>query len=203
MLDQLAKNPHTWNTLRWIVEAGYQGERDVIASELAPLNRPGARFLDLGCGTGAFSDCFRPEGYVGIDLARHYVGFAGAKRSGSYSVMSGAALGLADESFDGALVLGVLHHLPDELVREVVSELWRVLRPGATALVMEDIPPPDGGNPLGQLMHWADRGGHIRTDDDYRALFAPYLTIERTYTMRSGVCDYAVYVLRRAEEVEG
>jgi hypothetical protein len=46
-------------------------------------------------------------------------------------------------------------------------------------------------------MHWLDRGGFIRSDADYRALLAPYFAVQRSSTMRSGICDYAVYVLER------
>jgi hypothetical protein len=65
---------------------------------------------------------------------------------------------------------------------------------------MEDIPPPDPWNIAGHAMHWLDRGGNIRSDADYRALFGGF-GVERSYQMRSGICDYGVYVLRRDERV--
>jgi hypothetical protein len=46
-------------------------------------------------------------------------------------------------------------------------------------------------------MHWLDRGGHIRSEHAYRALFGAGFALLRTYHMRSGICDYGVYVLRR------
>jgi hypothetical protein len=48
-------------------------------------------------------------------------------------------------------------------------------------------------------MHWLDRGGYIRSNADYRALMAPHFTPRNEYTMRSGICDYAVYVMGRSE----
>jgi hypothetical protein len=109
---------------------------------------------------------------------------------------------LRDQHFDAALVLGVLHHLPDEIVRAAMQELQRVLKPGATVLVMEDIPPPDPWNIAGHAMHWLDRGGHIRSEADYRALFGAGFAVRRTCHMRSGICDYGVYVLERCQEPE-
>jgi len=91
----------------------------------------------------------------------------------------------------------VIHHLPDAIVRGGVQELHRVLKPDATLLVIEDVPPPTIWNLPGHVMHWLDRGDHIRTDQDYRALFAPYFAVRRAYHMRSGICDYGVYVLER------
>jgi hypothetical protein len=87
--------------------------------------------------------------------------------------------------------------MPDELARASAAELHRVLKPGATLLVMEDIPPPSRWNIAGHAMHWLDRGGFIRGDADYRALLGSLFAVRRNYAMLSGICDYAVYVLER------
>lgn len=197
ILDQLSAAPRLWNALRWVVEAGFTGERLAIARELRPWAGDRRRFLDLGCGTGEFAGEFPAGQYVGVDPSTGYLRFAAGNRPGSYVASAGEALALADASFDAALVCGVLHHLPDAVARAAMAELARVLRPGAAVLVMEDIPPPAGQNPAGRLMHAVDRGGHIRSEAEYRAVFGPTLSVERAYTLRSGICDYAVYVLER------
>lgn len=198
-LDRLSESPRLWNNLRWLVEAGFVGERLAIARELRPWRGDTRRFLDFGCGTGEFAAEFPADRYVGIDPSTIYLRFAGQQRSGSYVASDGANLALANKSFDAALVLGVLHHLPDVIATAAMRELARVLKPGATALVIEDIPPPNGDNLPGHLMHWLDRGGHIRDEAAYRALFGAAFTLVRTYPMRSGICDYSVYVLQRVE----
>ncbi len=198
-LDGLSNSPYLWNSLRWLVEAGYHGEKAVIAHELAPFADVGKRrFLDFGCGTGAFAACFPAQHYVGIDPAMVYIQFAGRTRPGSYLASVGEQLPFAPASFDAALVLGVLHHLSDDVARAALAELHRVLRAGATLLVIEDVPPPDRWNVAGHAMHWLDRGGHIRSDADYRTLFERGYTVVRSYPMRSGICDYGVYVLQRS-----
>ena len=198
VLDRLSESPRAWNILRRVVENGFRGEKAVIARELEPWRDAGAReFLDFGCGTGEFAPCFPPAHYTGVDVAPYYVQYAGKHYAGQFAVTSGAAIGLASQRFDATLVLGVFHHMPDALVRRSVAELHRVLKPGATMLVMEDTPPPDPWNVAGHLMHWLDRGGYIRTDEEYRALLAPHFAVCRNYPMRSGICDYEVYVLER------
>ena len=198
-LDRLSENHQAWNILRRIVENNFRGEKEVIARDLDPWRDLGRReFLDFGCGTGELAPSFPAAHYTGIDIGAHYLRFAGRAYGGLFSVMNGAELGLAEERFDAALVLGVLHHMPDELARGCVTELRRVLKPGATLLVIEDIPPPSGWNIAGRAMHWLDRGGFIRSDADYRALLEPAFALQRQYCMRSGICDYAVYVLERA-----
>jgi ubiquinone/menaquinone biosynthesis C-methylase UbiE len=198
MLDRLSESPQTWNVLRRVVENDFRGEKQVIADELAPWRDVGQRrFLDLGCGTGEFAPSFPPDHYVGIDVSSGYLRFAVRAYAGQFVVSGGERLALSDHSFDAALVLGVLHHLPDDVVRAVMQELFRVLRPNATVLIMEDVPPPGPWNVAGHAMHWLDRGGHIRSEHAYRALFGAGFALLRTYHMRSGICDYGVYVLRR------
>lgn len=198
LLDHLSTQPYLWSLLRRIVEDEFRGERQVIAQELDPWSDPGQRlFLDFGCGTGEFAPCFPPNRYVGIDPTTAYLHFARRTHPGQLVATSGETLALASQCFDAALVLGVLHHLTDPVAHAAMRELHRVLRPGATLLIMEDIPPPDRWNLAGHAMHWLDRGGSIRDDMAYRELFNHGFTVVRSYTMRSGICDYGVYVLRR------
>jgi SAM-dependent methyltransferase len=203
LLDRISETPHLWNMLRRVVEDNFRGEKRVIEQELAPWHNVGQRtFLDFGCGTGEFAPCFPAAHYVGIDLSAVYIRFAARTYQGRFLVSSGDRLALPDQHFDAALVLGVLHHLPDALVWAAIVELHRVLRPGATLLVMEDIPPPDPWNVAGHAMHWLDRGGYIRSEAEYRALFGSGFEVLRTAHMRSGICDYGVYVLQRVDYAE-
>lgn len=197
ILDRVSEQPQVWNILRRLVEDGFRGEKQVIEQELAPWTDVGKReFLDFGCGTGEFAPCFPADQYTGVDLSRSYLSYAARTYRGRFVALSGDALPFPPATFDAALVIGVIHHLSDTIARHAVAELHRTLKPGATALVMEDIPPPDPWNVAGHAMHWLDRGGFIRSDADYRALFQGF-SVVRTYTMRSGICDYGVYVLRR------
>ncbi|NJO07933.1 MAG: class I SAM-dependent methyltransferase [Chloroflexaceae bacterium] len=198
VLNTISTSPRIWNVLRRLVEHGFEGEKRVIAEELAPWRDVGQRrFLDFGCGTGEFAPCFPAAHYVGIDPSPIYIRFAARTRAGRFLVNDGTNLALPAQSFDAALVLGVLHHLDDVLVHAAMLELYRVLRPGGILLIMEDVPPPDPGNLAGRAMHWLDRGGHIRNETEYRALFGAGFAVLRMYHMRSGICDYGVYVLRR------
>ena len=197
ILDRLSAAPRLWNRLRWLAEAGFNGERLAIAREVRPWAGDRRRFLDFGCGTGEFAGDFPATQYVGLDPTTGYLRFAVAHRPGSYLASTGEALALATATFDASLVCGVLHHLPDTVARMAMAELARVLRPEATVLVLEDTPPPAGQNPAGHLMHAVDRGGYIRNEAAYRAIFGPSFSVERAYHLRSGICDYAVYVLTR------
>lgn len=200
LLTRIAQQPALWATLRRIVENNYVGERATIAEDLMPWRDVGTRrFLDFGCGTGEFAASFPRSHYLGVDISRDYTRYAARISSHSFGVMNGQALGLQDQVFDAVLVVGVVHHLHDALARETFCELHRVLRPGGEMLVLEDIPTRSWWNVPGRLMHWLDRGDAIRHDQDYQRLFSPYFTIRRSWTIRSGICDYGVYRLLRAD----
>jgi SAM-dependent methyltransferase len=98
----------------------------------------GERVLDVGCGNGA---------YLGTLLARSHRGLTcgadlsvgmlhGARRTtdGPLLVSDAQALPFADDSFDVALAMHMLYHVPDRA--SAISELRRVLRPGGVALVV-------------------------------------------------------------------
>ncbi len=200
-MTAVSRMPQLWNMLRWIAEAGYYKHYEVIEHELEPWRDAKRRFIDLGCGTGQHARCFPPRRYIGIDPTRPYIKYAAEHRPGNFTIMNGNELGVMPGGFDGALVLGVFHHLPDDLVRACMNELDQVVDSGGTLLVIEDIPPPSIWNIPGHIMHMLDRGEHIRTDSDYRALFAPHFGVQTSYTMRSGICDYQVYVLARPSHI--
>jgi SAM-dependent methyltransferase len=159
------------------------------------------KVLDLGCGTGELASVFLKAGYsyTGIDIAPERIAYARKTyRKGRFHVMDAGALRYPDGYFDQILVTGVLHHLSDEEVRRIVSEIRRVLRPEGRALVMEDIALRGSMNLLGALVHLADAGAYIRRPDEYTPLFDPDLDLRTTYPVRCGVCDYQAFVLEPA-----
>jgi SAM-dependent methyltransferase len=94
----LATEPRTFDLLRWILAAGYRGEKDVLRREgIAEA----ASILDLGCGTGAVARSFRPESYVGVDPNARYIARARSTKSRyRFEVADGRSLPFADGSFE-------------------------------------------------------------------------------------------------------
>ena len=124
---------------------------EVILGCLAASGGPlaSSRLLDAGCGTGGYSAALRPHlGAIdAVDLNPSMLGVARAKldRTPGCPVTlheaSIDALPFEDACFDMVTVNQVLHHLPDSphdgrpLLRRVLGELERVLRPGGTAMI--------------------------------------------------------------------
>src|SRR3954468_15424434 len=101
---------------------------------LQPPLPPGARALDVGCGTGANGPVLaaRAAFAVGIDASPVPLGLG--ERTHAARLRGDAnALPFPDGSFDLVVALDVLEHLDDDAGG--ARELYRVLRPGGAALI--------------------------------------------------------------------
>lgn len=204
LIRWLSARPTLWNLFRRVLEFNFREEKRVIGAELMPhalrimRTRRAPRLLDLGCGTGELAPVFIRAGYdyVGIDIEPERIHYARrTHRKGKFHVMDASRLSYPDGYFDQILVTGVLHHLSDAEARAIVREMRRVLKPDGRALVMEDIALRGSLNLLGALVHLADEGAHIRRPSEYAPLFSPDFSVQKTYPIRCGVCDYQAFVL--------
>jgi SAM-dependent methyltransferase len=99
-----------------------------------------ARIVDVGCGDGFHLDLLEshgPPGWVseGIDIDDRAIG---AARRRGITVHRGRVeeLDLPESSYDGALLIQTIEHLPDPAA--VLRAVRRILRPGGRVLVVTD-----------------------------------------------------------------
>ncbi len=102
--------------------------------------RPGLRWLDVGCGTGALTQSVlthcSPQSVLGVDPA---AGFVAAAREqvtdarASFETGSAERLPLGDGDVDRVVSGLVLNFVPDQEM--ALTEMRRVLRPGGAATV--------------------------------------------------------------------
>ena len=106
----------------------------------------GLRWLDAGCGNGAFTEEIfahgHPTSVVGIDPSPPQIAYA-KTRSGiskaEFQVGDAQALPFPDLSFDVAVMALVIAFIPD--AAKAVAELARVVKPGGlVATYMWDLP---------------------------------------------------------------
>jgi SAM-dependent methyltransferase len=117
----------------------FRGRRRILDDLLARLDPPlppGARALDVGCGTGANGPVLaaRAALAIGLDASAIPLGL-GHSRDGHAARLRGdaARLPFPSGTFDLVVALDVLEHLDDDVA--AARELHRVLRPGAAAIV--------------------------------------------------------------------
>jgi ubiquinone/menaquinone biosynthesis C-methylase UbiE len=100
-------------------------------------SRPGLRWIDVGCGSGAFTELVvercAPEEVQGIDPSEAQLAFAHARpaaRLAQFRRGDAAALPFPDGRFDAAVMALVLFFVPDPA--KGVAEMGRVVAPGGT-----------------------------------------------------------------------
>lgn len=137
------RNMGTWSRL-----AG-----EVFLDWLAPS--PGLRWIDVGCGNGAFSELLicrcAPAEVQGIDPSPGQLSFARARsaaREAEFHRGDAMALSFPDDRFDAAVMALVIFFVPDPA--KGVAEMVRVVAPGGlVASYAWDM--AGGGFPMGVI----------------------------------------------------
>jgi SAM-dependent methyltransferase len=101
---------------------------------------PGARFLDVGCGTGRWVRRYGELGFraTGLDVTPGMLQTA-RQRGTAGELVAGEAyrLPFADGAFDFVSDITVVQHIPSELQLAAVGEMMRVLKPEGHLLLFE------------------------------------------------------------------
>ena len=148
-----------------------------------------ARVLDLGCGTGELLDYLGDVSYTGVDVSGEYITHA-RQRFGSraeFFVGNATSFDLPARGFDLILAIGVLHHLDDTEVRQLLRQAANALEPGGRMITVD---PTFTSNQswAAKLVIKRDRGQHVRIPDEYLSLasgsFESVSSIVRTDLLR-------------------
>jgi MPBQ/MSBQ methyltransferase len=149
----------------------------------------GQRLLDVGSGLGGpsrLAASSAPVSVTGVDLTPEFVDSArvltervGLADRVTFEVGSGGGLPLDDASFDAAMMIHVGMNLQDK--RSVFADVHRVLRPGGTFVVFDQMRVGVGDLPY--PLPWAldERSSFVDSPDDYtQQLTAAGFTVEQT-----------------------
>ena len=98
--------------------------------------------LEVGAGVGRWASSFDPARtrFVGVNVSEDLLGAARANfPEGRFDLLGSDLLfPYKDESFDLVFSVTVMHHNPAPTKRTLLSEMWRVTRPGGQLLFLEN-----------------------------------------------------------------
>ncbi|MDI6754906.1 MAG: class I SAM-dependent methyltransferase [Thermodesulfobacteriota bacterium] len=97
--------------------------------------KPGARILDIGCGTGRFTAEYLKRGarVYGLDSSPEMIEYAGRKHRGiEFKVGKAEALPYPDNHFDSVVIVTTLEFATDP--QKVLAEIRRILKPDGILL---------------------------------------------------------------------
>ena len=133
-----------------------------VLSDLVPL--AGQHIIELGCGNARLARELlqvHPTSHVTgleVDARQHAKNLAAPQARLSFVAAGAQDVPFPDASFDLALMLKSLHHVPLPLLDQALSEVARVLRPGGHLYVSE--PVYDG--PLNEIVRLFNDEGVVR-----------------------------------------
>lgn len=175
-------------------------ELDLLA-ELVPL--AGQDVIELGCGAARLARALlarHPQSRVTgleVDERQHAKNLASPQPGLQFIAAGAQALPLADASFDLALMLKSLHHVPLALQAQALSEVARVLRPGGHLYVSE----PVFAGPFNELVRLFNDEGVVRAaaqaalDEALRS--GPWeAAAERRFEVPQHFADFSEFELR-------
>lgn len=147
----------------------------VVLESLLPLD--GARVIELGCGAAKLARTLlerHPQARVTgleVDERQHAKNLAEPAERLEFVVAGAQSIPFPDASFDVALMLKSLHHVPRDAMGVALAETARVLRPGGWLYASE----PVYAGPFNDIVKLFNDEGEVRAlaqaalDDAVRA----------------------------------
>lgn len=131
-----------WREARWEEKSPPLSEVVEFASELK--HSDARTILDLGCGAGRHSIVLAKEGFqvAALDVSETALKTLEARlKAGSIGNVTLVKqemghLPFIDDYFDAVVSTNVLHHGKSVEIKKTIDELYRVLKPGASAFII-------------------------------------------------------------------
>ena len=134
----------------------------------------GQRVLDIGCGPGDILARLPDVDYLGIDHHAPYIAAARKRygNRGTFRCEDVAASVIRDAgAFDLVMANGLLHHLNDDEVRNLLRLAARALKPSGRLVTLDGCFVPEQSR-MARFLLRMDRGNHVRPPDAYASLAA-------------------------------
>jgi len=128
------------------------GRLEQIRAEILAAARPGAHFLEIGCGTGALATMLASRGasVVGIDISEKMVSTAQEKfqKAGIEKQVEARRLhglqvedAFSEGKFDHIVSVLALSEMTDDEIDCLLPQCWKVLAPKGRLILVDEVVP--------------------------------------------------------------
>ncbi|MBS3096729.1 class I SAM-dependent methyltransferase [Candidatus Woesearchaeota archaeon] len=198
VIDYFFRNPRFFLIFRNKLQNNLISEKNVIRKRIK-LNK-NSKMLDFGCGTGDFCLLFDMSQYTGVDIDDKFIEFNKSRFKGYnfIKVEEGKSLPFRGSYFDKILVFGVLHHISDNSIKQILMELNRVLSDSGEVLLYDQLPSDEQKKFFAKVLVKFDRGKFLRGSEQLKILLKNHFKIKENYKIRSGPYTLCVFVLKKS-----
>lgn len=129
--------------------------------------------LDFGCGTGVLAKFFDSKSYLGLDPLEGCIQKAQKRHPGHQFLLGGneQLVQFRENSFEGCISWGVLHHLNEEQLTSTLINIRRILKAQGLFIALEPVILQKPGFDIRNFVMKFDRGAYLRTTEEYLTLF--------------------------------
>ncbi|MEZ0168401.1 class I SAM-dependent methyltransferase [Microvirga sp. TS319] len=165
--------------------------------------KPNERVLDVGCGTADILSVLPEVQYVGFDISEPYIKHAQQRwrNRGQFfaQYLSKASLN-SHEPFDLILATGLLHHLDDSEVHDLLDNLATHLKPNGRIITVDGCF-TDGQNPIAKFVIQQDRGKSVRSPEAYAVLARKSFASVEGWLCERAWIPYTYWIMRISEPI--
>jgi ubiquinone/menaquinone biosynthesis C-methylase UbiE len=158
------------------------------------------KIIEIGCSTGFCASKIidmKNNHYTGVDIQPEYINKAKLLfPNGNFICQDARSLKFNDSSFDIALFNGVVHHMDDDLFKNCLNEVKRIIKNDGLILISE--PVFNYKDLLSTIFLKLDRGKYIRKFEQYSKLITDLnLNIKRTRFFRFSLHKFVSFVVNK------
>jgi len=133
------------------------------------INKSNVKVLDIGCGPAEILDSLPKIQYYGFDINPIFINSAKKKYEGRGKFYCKKFTNKDIKNlpkFDHVLLLGILHHLNDEEINQLMRNVKKVLKKNGNIITLDNIF-VDNQNFIAKFLIEMDKGENVRSKKGY------------------------------------
>ena len=164
-LHKILSSPFIYSTFQKLMKG------DKIRKKILELSikKKNPKILDIGCGLGDSLEYIENPVYFGYDISKTYIEYAKKKykKKGVFLCRNFSQKEIKRlPKFDYILLIGILHHLTNDQILNLLSNIKKTLKKHGSLITLDPIYMKDQ-NYFARFLISHDRGKNIKTKKEY------------------------------------